>query len=358
LFVIDLKLALFILFLLAAGMIYLSFLVARQRLSSPLWLLGGAPADWQRALDTAPFGLLLLDKSLELEYANSLGKRLLSPDWQPDLLSDAAAIQQGKTQYRTLTLPHDRAISWWISGLSNWRLVMLTDLSQQRRLERSSQMFLSTLSHELRTPLTAVLAHVEVMRSPDLPQEVRQNSLNLIHQETNRISRLVQNLLALSRLETTAELQQRPVDLLLIVEEAIAEVFLEAESRLISISLQAGSGLGRVLANPDELKQVLLNVLDNAVKYCRAGDKIEVLLRKKEQGVQIVVGDTGPGIPNEQLPLVTQKLYRGRTDVEGSGLGLAIVNEILQRHNSELQISSDAEGDSTGTTFSFVIPAA
>ncbi len=352
--VFDLKLALFVLLLLLGGLIWLgATAVSRRRSIFPLQTKTGGPA-----LNTAPVGIVLLDKNTAVAYANAPAKHLLDDEVRSELQHDAKNLITGNqpaSHYRVLNLPGDRTVSWWIYALAQGSLVLLSDLSQQRQMERASHLFLSSLSHELRTPLTAVLAHLEVLRTPNLPDEVRGNSLHLIHQETNRISRLVQSLLELSRLETSAELERRPTDLLLLAEEAIAEVILDAEARRIAITLQADTGLTRVLADPDKLKQVFLNLLDNGVKYGRSNDKIEVSLQKKDSGVGVTIRDTGPGIPAEHLPHIGQRLYRARTDVEGSGLGLALVGEILRRHQSELIVKSEVEGDETGTAVSFTL---
>jgi two-component system phosphate regulon sensor histidine kinase PhoR len=355
--VFDLKLALFVLLVLLAGLIWLiGTAVHNRRTIFPLQTKTGGPA-----LDTAPVGIVLLDRQTAVAYANNPAQRLLSDEVRAELLRDAHSLStnnQPTSHYRIFNLPGERALSWWIYALDQGSLVLLTDLSQQRQTERSSQLFLNSLSHELRTPLTAVLAHLEVLRSPDLPGSVRDNSLQLIHQETNRIARLVQSLLDLSRLETVAELERRPTDLLLLAEEAIADVILDAETRQIAITLHADTGLSRVLADPDKLKQVFLNVLDNGMKYGRSGDKIEVNLRKNPGAIGVSIRDTGPGIPAEHLPHVGQRLYRARTDIEGSGLGLALVSEILRRHQSELIIESETDGEETGTAVSFTLPIA
>ncbi len=353
--VFDLKLALFVLLILLIGLIWLiATAVHNRRTIFPLQTKVGGPA-----LDTAPIGIVLLDRQTAVAYANNPAQRLLTDEVRAELLRDVRSLathNQPTSHYRVFNLPGERALSWWIYALDQGSLVLLTDLSQQRQTERSSQLFLNSLSHELRTPLTAVLAHLEVLRTPDLPGSVRDNSLQLIHQETNRIARLVQSLLDLSRLETTAELERRPTDLLLLAEEAIADVILDAETRQIAITLQADTGLARVLADPDKLKQVFLNLLDNAMKYGRSGDKIEVNLHKTPAGIRVSIRDTGPGIPAEHLAHVGQRLYRARTDVEGSGLGLALVGEILRRHQSELIIESEANGEETGTAVSFTLP--
>ncbi len=111
-----------------------------------------------------------------------------------------------------------------------------------------------------------------------------------------------------------------------------------------------------VLGNADKLKQVFVNLLDNAIKYCAADDTISLTLTAQEKGVLCMVRDTGPGIAAAHLPHLTDQFFRVRRDVSGSGLGLAIVHEIVRQHHGLLKIDSVSEGDESGTTFSFVLP--
>lgn len=350
----DLKWMLIICLLLTGMLVYgVVTAVIRHRQQSKMGLPITGSAKMRQQLDTAPLGLLVLNNQLQITYQNQTARQLLTPEAVAELQQDAA-VTDGRATTRTLNLPDDRALSWWIGPVETGCLVLLHDLSGQRRVEKSSQLFLATVSHELRTPLTAVLAHVELLRSPDLPDSIRDNSLTHIQQETNRIARLVQDLLTLSRLETAGALELRPVDLSLIAESAISDIILAAEASGIHLSLQAEASLPHVLADADRLKQVFLNLLDNAVKYGRAGDKISVQLANVPEGVQVIVQDTGPGIPADALPHVAERLYRARPDVAGSGLGLAIVTEILRQHSSQLWLESGGEGQ-TGLTARFVL---
>jgi two-component system phosphate regulon sensor histidine kinase PhoR len=164
-------------------------------------------------------------------------------------------------------------------------------------------------------------------------------------------------MLELGRLETATEIERRAVNLLALVEQAVACTAPQAEERKITISLQADAPLSPVVGDADRLMQVFLNLLDNAVKYSRPGDRTFVSLRQVEQGVECSVRDSGPGIPAEHLPHVTRRFYRAAPQaVEGSGLGLALVEEILRRHDSRLEIESRTEGEDTGTCVRFVLP--
>ena len=228
-------------------------------------------------------------------------------------------------------------------------LVFLQDITSQQRAEQAAGYLLSALSHELRTPIATILTHLEILRLPDISTETGQQSLDLLKGETQRMSRLVHDMLELGRLETSAEMEHGPVNLLAVAEQAIAQISPHAEERGVGLSLQADTPLPFVLGNADYLLQVFLNLLDNGCKYSQPGDQVEVSLHRREEVVKCAVCDTGPGIPAEHLPHITRRFYRvDRRSSEGSGLGLALVKEILRRHRSRLTIESHAEGEDTG----------
>jgi two-component system phosphate regulon sensor histidine kinase PhoR len=321
-------------------------------------------------IEQAPYGFVLLDTQTRgCLFANAYACQWLGilpgetriPDspWKKEIDQDLdrlACNAAPETCYRTLTLPNEQTLNWWVCASPQVALIILADWSNQRKAEKTARLFLSNLSHELRSPLTAVLSHVEVLRAADIPEAARQNSLLLIREAAERITRLVQDLLELSRLEVSSEFDPVPVDLLLVTEGAISEIILPAEERQILISLEADLGLARVLGEPDRLKQAFINLLDNAAKYSRPGDRVTVRLADQPQGVLVTIRDTGPGIPAEHLPHVTQRLYRVNKDIPGSGIGLALVEEILRRHHAHLDIESQTSGEHTGTSIRFVLP--
>jgi two-component system phosphate regulon sensor histidine kinase PhoR len=367
----SLKQALFIGLVIVLAVVWLVIQLERQRQQRALHSLSADDLKQLRvALEAAPMGLVILDLQNSVRYANARARQLLglsetnpalpAAAWRAELEQDLhAARQPGVLQahYRTLPLLPDMMLSWWICPLPHLNLIVLTDISRQHKAEQTARVFLGNLSHELRTPLTALLTHLAVLRAPNVPEAARQTSLDIIQQETSRMARLVPALLELSRLEISEPIHLRPVDLILVAEEAIAQVILEAEARGINLTFETASPLPRVLGDSDRLKQVFLNLLDNALKYCRAGDKIEVTLCPQPGGVRATFRDTGPGIPAEHLPNVAQRFYRARTDVTGSGLGLALVQEILRHHHSQLEIESHTNGADTGTTLHFVLAA-
>lgn len=364
---IDLQWAFYLFLLVLAAAALLAVTLDRRRFRHPLLARSGAgDAQMGQLLDAAPFGLMLVDHDHRCRYANRAAGDLLSwpARWGPlpeapwkEALTEDLILAEGEEQprYRALHLPDGRSLGWWLCPLPRLTLLVLIDRSRQARLERASRAFLGTLSHELRTPLTAILAHMAVVRDEDVAAPVRQNSLAVIQQEAERLARLVQDLLQLGRLEMSDGVERRPLDLTLVAEAAVAEVIVAAEKRSIALSLEAETPLPRVLGDADNLQRAFLNLLDNSVKYSRPGDQVVVRLAPGPEGVRVTIADTGPGIPPEHLPHVTERLYRGRTDVAGSGLGLSAVSEILRQHEATLHVANRETG---GVRVDFTLPLA
>jgi signal transduction histidine kinase len=351
----DLKLALFVAVLALAAV-----LIGAGRLAG--WSRRRRAGAWP-ALDTVPFGVIVTGHDGAVVFANRATRRLLGGEqvgsidldgwvrrFDPPAQPDSA---------RSGVIHRPLPLRWWRYPLDDHgALLVLADNAEQQRFVRQQQVFLGQLSHELRTPLTALVAHTALARDPGTAEPVRRSSLDTIARETQRMARLVRDLLELHRLETADDLPLQPTDLALVAEDAIAQVILLAEERGLRLSFDADSPLRPVLAQPDRLKQVFLNLLDNAIKYCRAGDTVHVRLEARPDGVHCLVRDSGPGIAADDLPRVAERLYRARTDVEGSGLGLALINEILRRHNTSLAIESTTTGPATGTTCHWLLPYA
>ncbi len=321
-------------------------------------------------LERAPCGWLVLDGSRSYCYANPYARRALGlaaptgplpeAEWVALLDQDRATAQRGLMApgyRRTASLPSGTAVCWWIVPWRDLDVVFLLDVTGQQRAEQAAAYLFSGFSHELRTPIATILTHLEILLLPDISEEIRQQSLRLLKAETRRMARLVNQMLELGRLETSADIEHRLLDPVTLVQQAIAQITPQAEERGIAISLDASPWLPIVVGDEDRLMQVFLNVLDNVVKYCRPGDRAVVSLQRSAEGIECVVQDTGPGIPTKHLPHLTRRFYRAAPqEIEGSGLGLALVEEILHRHGSRLEIESRTEGKGTGTRVRFVLP--
>lgn len=212
------------------------------------------------------------------------------------------------------------------------------------------------LAHELRTPLTAILGHVEILNSCEITEEsLWRRSLGFVSSETERLARLVEDMLYLSRLER-APLDIQPVNLRLVAEEAIATLGEQAEKNHVALVLQAPHNLPRASADPDRIRQVFINLLDNAIKYA-PGCTATIRLSAEQSLLNVEFHDTGPGVSVEDLPRIFEPFFRSQqtaTRERGSGLGLAIVHTILEQHHAPIRATSSPQED---TRFTFSLPA-
>ena len=234
-------------------------------------------------------------------------------------------------------------------------LVIFLDGNRPARRTEVSQRLAPSLAHELRTPLTAILGHLEILNSCNINEEALwRRSLGFVSSESERLARLVEDMLYLARLER-APLDLRPFDLQRVAEEVIANLAHLAEVNQVVLSLQAPFGLPLAYADPDRIRQVLINLLDNAIKYA-PGCSVTIQINQQGERLAIQVQDSGPGVPTQDLPHIFEPFYRSEarpTRPRGSGLGLAIVQSILEQHQAPIQASS-APG--SGTRFTFSLP--
>ncbi len=212
-------------------------------------------------------------------------------------------------------------------------------------IERAEQMkndFISSVSHELRTPLTAIRGWTETLQSVgDEDPALMQRGMTIIAEETDRLSGMVEELLDFSRMQSgKLTLQFDTVDLVALVEETVFLFRDRAEKQGVFLRLAGKGSLPLVSGDSDRLKQVFINVLDNAIKYSDAGDTVRVDYAVVGKNVQVVVGDTGKGIAPEDLPHVTQKFYKADVTRPGSGIGLAVSEEIVRGHGGTMEIDS------------------
>ncbi len=222
-------------------------------------------------------------------------------------------------------------------------------LERLESLFTSQQRFLADVSHELRTPLTVIKGNVDLMRRM---KEADEESLHTIDQEAGRLTRLVGGLLMLAQAESgKLALNFRPVELDLLVTEVFTEMCILAGSK-VHVHLNEIDQL-MVNGDRDRLKQVLLNLISNAIQYTPQGGDIFLNMKKIGDQARIIIRDTGPGIPAEHLPHIFDRFYRAeksrtRSTVSGFGLGLSIAHWIVEHHQGRIEVESK---EGKGTTF-------
>lgn len=215
--------------------------------------------------------------------------------------------------------------------------------------------FLSHISHELKSPLTTILAGSRVLlRYDDLDQEERQEILNDIAVSAEQLAGIVDNMLALSRLERGAGLQKEWVQLAPLVEESIQEFEPLHSDREVVARLDRQPKTYHV--NSVLLSQVIKNLLDNAVKYSPPTEPIEVSFTQGEAHACFLVLDRGPGIPEDEEPRLFEPFYRSQavSNVEGTGVGLSVCRQIIEVHGGEIWLKNREGG---GTEAGFTLPA-
>src|SRR5262252_531615 len=312
---------------------------------------------FRRTISALPEGIVLVDAQLQIEWCNPVAERHLGISLRADqglrltnLVRDPSfvAYLTSANFENPLTLRPlanaGIALSVQVIEFESARSIVLTrDITQSERVDAMRRDFVANVSHELRTPLTVVKGFLETLLDAQPPLDAtRRHHLQLMHEQANRMSRLVEDLLLLSRLESQETvLQEEDVDVGQLVRE------LGDEARALSagrhaISVEAAS-LG-VRGSREELRSALSNLVTNAIRYTPNGGRIWLRWRADADGAVFEVEDTGIGVAPEHVPRLTERFYRvdksRSRETGGTGLGLAIVKHVLHRHDGRLEVTS------------------
>lgn len=240
----------------------------------------------------------------------------------------------------------DRTVSLTARPLSGGGAVLaLFDLTRIRQLELIRRDFVANVSHELRTPLTVIAGFAETLADDDPPESTRRHFASTIRTHARRMQRIVDDLLDLSRLESGRWLPETvSVDVRSAAEEVLAGVKRTADEKGLSLATLIDESAGTMIADRTAVRQVLSNLVENAVRHTISGS-VTVFAKRDGDGVWIGVNDTGPGIPAEHLSRIFERFYRvdvGRDrDSGGTGLGLAIVKHLVEAHGGRVSARSD-----------------
>jgi signal transduction histidine kinase len=228
--------------------------------------------------------------------------------------------------------------------------------SQISKSEKIKSEFISSVSHELRTPLTAITGWGETLLEDTDPRQLKRG-VGIILKESRRLTNMVEELLDFSKMEDgrfTLRIEQ--VDIQAEFEDTIYTYMELFRQESIELRYESCDELfAPVPGDPERLKQVFCNVLDNAAKHGGAGRRIDTAVSGADGKIVITVRDYGPGVPEAELPFVKQKFYKGSSKVRGSGIGLAVCDEIIRLHNGEFEIGNASGG---GCVVTITLPAA
>jgi two-component system, OmpR family, phosphate regulon sensor histidine kinase PhoR len=327
-------------------------------------------------VERLPDALLILDAAQSVIRTNAAARAAFGAEIpavlrHPELrgaIGRALASGEAETADVTIPVPVERTVRASIlpldhtpSNRSGGHVVLvLSDRTREHAIERMRADFVANASHELRTPLASLIGFIDTLRGPaadDPPAQRR--FLGIMAGEAARMQRLIDDLLSLSRIELVEH--QPPagaVELANLLPRIAAGFEPRLAERHMQLRLALAPELPPVIADADQLAQVVQNLLDNAVKYGRENGIVQVSAEAQGTGASFAVTDDGPGIPRQHLPRLTERFYRvdkGRSRaIGGTGLGLAIVKHIVNRHRGQLTIES-SEGN--GSTFRVWLPA-
>ena len=229
------------------------------------------------------------------------------------------------------------------------------DISDKKELDNMKSELISTVSHEIRTPLSSVLGFTELLIERDLPEEKRNQYLELIHRESNRLKNLINDFLDIQRIETGGQkLDLEEINLDSIVNEVV-ELYEIHDDHQFEVEFETEEN--RVIADYNKIKQVVTNLVSNSVKYSNKGSKILISINSNQERFKIEVKDQGIGIAKEEQKNLFERFYRSRSStknqIEGTGLGLAICKKIVAAHGGEIGVESELN---EGSIFYFTIP--
>jgi two-component system sensor histidine kinase VicK len=241
-------------------------------------------------------------------------------------------------------------------------LVLIHDVTEQRRADEMRREFVANVSHELRTPLTNVKSYAETIvdSGDELPAELRENFMGVILNETDRMTRIVQDLLTLSKFDYgKMEMNVSRFAFANAVRNVSRAVSIDAQNHGHTLTVEVPDELPMVDGDRERIEQVIMNIVSNAIKYTPDGGKIDLRADTDGKNVWLIVADNGIGIPEKDLPRLFERFYRvdkaRSRQSGGTGLGLSIAQEILNQHHGEIKIES-VYGE--GTTVTITLPVA
>lgn len=238
-------------------------------------------------------------------------------------------------------------------------VLVFHDITALRQLEKMRQDFVANVSHELRTPVSTIKGYAETLLEGALEdKENAKDFLKIIRDDADRLARLIEDLLDLSKIESgKLALKREDINWELLVQRCVAHFKKQIDAKSLSVKIDIAHNLPKILADSGLIAHVLMNLVDNAVKYIDDDGHITISVLQDDGRLKVEVSDTGIGIPEEDIPRIFERFYRvdkaRSRELGGTGLGLSIVKHIVQAHHGEVAVASIL---GKGSTFSFILP--
>jgi len=325
-----------------------------------------------------------LEKMFDLKVDNSLSKYILEVIRNVDLreiLSEVISYGESRSKEINLYYPSKRILLVRVTPLTKEEIsdlrgeksledkreltrrslgaiAIFHDITELRQIDKMRHDFVANVSHELRTPLASLKLMVETLLDGALEdEEASKNFLEKIYLETDRLARLVSDLLDLSKIDSGGlKLNYRQVSLADLVDLVITKLEMNTNLAGLEVKVDIPENL-TLYADEDKLSQIMINLLDNAIRFTPRGGSIRVEASQKDKEVTISVSDTGIGIPKEAIPRIFERFYRvdraRSREAGGTGLGLSIVKNLVKAHKGRIEVESE-EGQ--GTKFAIILP--
>ncbi|MBU9848165.1 phosphate regulon sensor histidine kinase PhoR [Rahnella ecdela] len=329
--------------------------------------LGQLIKRFRSGAESLPDAVVLTTEEGNIFWCNGLAQDLLGFRWPEDNgqhIFNLLRYPEFRTWVQTrdfsralnLQLNNEHYVEFRVMPYSEGQLLMVArDVTQMRQLEGARRNFFANVSHELRTPLTVLQGYLEMMEDAKLEEPFRTKALDTMQEQTRRMDGLVKQLLTLSKIEASANIDMHEK-----VDIPVMLGMLEREVQSLSngrheVVFRVNDKL-KVFGNEDQLRSAVSNLVYNAVNHTPTGTRIEVSWQQTPHGAQFQISDNGPGIAPQHLPRLTERFYRvdkaRSRQTGGSGLGLAIVKHALSHHNAKLEVMSEV---GVGTRFIFTL---
>ena len=329
-------------------------------------------------------GIIAVDQSMNVIFITSVAKKLLgivgNPEYKnvnevskdvklDDVFTEAmrqGGVYTNEVAARTAVGRGHRPLRLYVSPMRQddhvvGALAIVEDITELRRLEQVRTDFAANVSHELKTPLTSIRGFVETLQAGAIDHpEMAHKFLNIIMVETERLTRLINDILSISKLESgNDEVATERIRLDKKAYDVCEMLSIHAQEKEVTLNYRLNSEPVNIIGNPDRVEQLLINLTENAIKYNKPGGSVTVQVFKNDQEANVTISDTGIGIAEENLPRLFERFYRvdkGRSrQMGGTGLGLAIVKHIVRSMNGEIEVHSKL---GEGTEFLITLPLA